>query len=132
MEPRVRYVTGKGGRKTAVAQARIFVGASGITVNDRDYRQYFREAKDQAKVMAPFALAEVSDRMNASVRVSGSGIHAQADAVRNAISKALVAGNEELRKRFRGAGYLTRDARAVERKKYGLKKARRAPQWQKR
>ncbi len=132
VEPRPRFVEARGGRKTAAARARLVAGVPGITVNDRDYRQYFRERKDQVKVASPLELLELTPRTGATVRVRGSGIHAQAEAVRNAVSRALVAMDGEFRKRLRKAGFLTRDARAVERKKYGLKKARRAPQWQKR
>ncbi len=129
---RERYLQATGGRKTAVARVRLFERGTGITVNDRDYKTYFVMHKHQQKVTAPLELAQKTDALQASVRVSGGGISAQADAVCNAIAKALVAHDGELKKRLRRAGFITRDARKVERKKFGLKKARRAPQWSKR
>lgn len=127
-----RYYQARGGRKTATAVARIFRGKGEITVNDKAYAAYFREEADQEKVREPFLVVGQTDALAASVRVAGGGIHAQAEAVRNALSRALLKLNETFKKPLRVRGYLTRDARAVERKKYGLKKARRAPQWSKR
>jgi small subunit ribosomal protein S9 len=127
-----KYTQAKGGRKTATATARIFAGSKGITINDKDYTQYFVSPENQKKVESPFAKLQLSDEMKATIKVSGSGINAQADAVRNAIARALVKLDVEFRKTLKPLGYLTRDSRMVERKKYGLKKARRAPQWSKR
>lgn len=127
-----RFVSAKGGRKTANASARVFSEKTGILVNDKDVREYFKTFKNQIAASAPFELLKIADKVSASVRVYGGGINAQAEAVRNAISRALVKFNGEFRAALKRAGYLTRDARMVERKKYGLKKARRAPQWAKR
>lgn len=127
-----RYTQAKGGRKTANASARLFSDKTGITVNNRDYKEYFRIPKNQTVAQSPLELLKVQDKMGASVMVYGGGLNAQADAVRNAISRALVKFDESFRIALRQAGFLTRDARMVERKKYGLKKARRAPQWAKR
>jgi small subunit ribosomal protein S9 len=129
---RERYLETTGGRKTAQARVRLFTTGTGIMVNDRDYQVYFKDLKNQMKVMAPFDFVKVADRVRATVKVSGGGITAQAEAVRNALAKALVKFDAEFKKRLRRAGFITRDARMVERKKYGLKKARRAPQWAKR
>lgn len=127
-----RFVVAKGGRKTANALARILPNKTGVFVNTKNYKEYFKMPKHQMAAMAPLELLKLSDKISASVRVVGGGINAQAEAVRNAIARALVRFNEEYRKSLRVAGFLTRDARMVERKKYGLKKARRAPQWAKR
>ncbi len=127
-----RYIEASGGRKTASARARLYTKGSGLTVNGSDYKDYFRAEKHRAAAIAPFELMKVGETMRASVKVVGGGINAQAEAVRNAIAKALAKFNQDFKKRLRRAGFITRDSRAVERKKYGLKKARRAPQWQKR
>lgn len=132
MPKRERYFEGRGGRKTAVARARIYPKGSGLTVNEKSVSEYFSSLRDRATVHAPFELLKIADTVRATVHVSGGGIHAQADAIRNALARALVAWDSETKKRLRKAGFITRDPRAVERKKYGLKKARRAPQWQKR
>ena len=129
---RDRYHEATGGRKTAKARVYLFAEGTGIAVNDRDYRIYFRLPKHQAEIIAPLDVAKLADRVRVSVHVKGGGIHAQAQATRNAIAKAIVLFDPESKKRLRRMGYLTRDARMVERKKYGLKKARRAPQWSKR
>lgn len=127
-----RYFEANGGRKTASARARLYTKGVGITINDKDYLEYFKSVKDQSKVFSPFKTMKISDKLRATVKVQGGGIGAQAEAARNAISRALVKFNTDFKKRLRKAGYLTRDSRMVERKKYGLKKARRAPQWAKR
>lgn len=128
----VRYVTARGGRKTANAFARVFSGKGGLMVNNKDYKEYFKTLRNQSVAMSPFELTSLKSTMSATVMVSGGGINAQADAVKNAIARALVNSDAGLRKSLKQAGYLTRDARMVERKKYGLRKARRAPQWAKR
>jgi small subunit ribosomal protein S9 len=127
-----KYIEAKGGRKTATALARVYKKNVGIFVNDKKYTEYFMSPGDQKKVIAPFKTLGVVETMGATIKVSGSGIHAQADAVRNAIARALVKQDESFRKALKVEGFLTRDGRMVERKKYGLKKARRAPQWSKR
>ncbi|MEK7611823.1 MAG: 30S ribosomal protein S9 [Patescibacteria group bacterium] len=130
--PQSRYVEARGGRKTAHARARIHESSKGIVVNDKEYKEYFKSPRDQQAVAAPFKLLQLADTVKATVRVAGGGIRAQAVAVQNAIAKAIVKTDVEAKKRLRKAGFITRDARKVERKKYGLKKARRAPQWSKR
>jgi len=127
-----RYFEGRGGRKTAVARARVYPKGTGITINDKSVADYFKNDRDRMVVHAPFELIKVADKVRATVHVTGGGIHAQADAVRNALALALTAWDAEVKKRLRKAGFITRDPRVVERKKYGLKKARRSPQWQKR
>lgn len=129
-----RYIEGRGGRKTATARVRIMPGTQGVTVNDAPLARYFATPKHRATVLEPFAAVDLGGKEapGFSVHVHGGGLHAQAEAVRHALAQALVAWNGEFRKKLRRAGFLTRDARVVERKKYGLKKARRAPQWSKR
>ena len=131
-EKKERYFEATGGRKTAVARARLYTKGAGVLVNDKNYKEYFKTEKNQLAVFSPLELLKVADKIRVTVRVSGGGINAQAAASRNAIAKALVKFNADFKKRLRRSGFITRDARMVERKKYGLKKARRAPQWQKR
>ena len=131
-KPAERFFDAKGGRKTANAYARISQSDQGILVNNKNYKEYFKTPKNQSVASAPLELLKLAKQGAASVRVSGGGINAQAEAVRNAIARALVNWNGEFKQALRRAGFLTRDARMVERKKYGLHKARRAPQWAKR
>ncbi len=121
-----------GRRKTAAARVRIEPGTGVITVNEKSYTVYFPIAFWQEKVMAPLKAAGKEKAMNVSVRVVGGGVHAQADAVRHGIARALTQWDEALRPVMRAEGFLTRDSRAKERKKFGLRKARRAHQWRKR
>ena len=129
---RERYFEASGGRKTATARVRLYTKGSGFIVNGKDYKEYFKNFKNQSAAFSPLELLKVEDKLRVSAKVSGGGINAQAEAVRNAIAKALVKFNADFKKRLRRSGFITRDSRAVERKKYGLKKARRAPQWAKR
>ncbi len=126
-----RYYQGRGGRKTATASVRVHPKGSGITVNGRAFATYFPTLKMQTIITSPLILADMKD-VGVTVVVSGGGLNAQAGAVRHGIARALVALDAELRKKLKRAGFMTRDPRHVERKKYGLKKARRAPQWAKR
>ncbi|TSC81234.1 MAG: small subunit ribosomal protein S9 [Parcubacteria group bacterium Gr01-1014_19] len=126
-----RYFTARGGRKTANAYARVFIG-KGILVNNKDYKDYFKTVRNQSVAFGSLETSDMKAKIGATVTVAGGGINAQADAVRNAIARALVNMEPELRKVLKVAGFLKRDARMVERKKYGLRKARRAPQWAKR
>ena len=130
-KPAVRFFAARGGRKTAYASARVFNG-KGLLVNNKDYKEYFKTLRNQVTAISPFDALKIHEKMGASVKVFGGGINAQADAVRNAVSRALAKADETLKGTLRRAGYMTRDARMVERKKYGLRKARRAPQWAKR
>ncbi len=127
-----RYFEAKGARKTAVARVRLFTKQEGIVVNGKDMKDYFRDTNLQREILRPFETMNVGDKVGVTVKVSGGGLRGQAEAVRHGISRALLLFNGEFRKRLRRVGLLTRDARMVERKKYGLKKARRAPQWAKR
>ncbi len=127
-----RYVEANGGRKTASARVRIFQNKSGMTINGKDLKNYFSQEIDRKTASAPLETLSLLSKVMVSAKVNGGGIGAQAEAIRNAIARALVKFSEEFRKPLRASGYLTRDSRMVERKKYGLKKARKSPQWQKR
>ncbi len=127
-----RYFEAKGGRKTAVARVRISAKKSGVVINAKELKDYFKDLHLQKEVLKPFEAMNLESKFGVEAKVSGGGLAGQAEAVRHGISRALVLLNPEFRKRLRKFGFLTRDARMVERKKYGLKKARRAPQWAKR
>ena len=128
----IHFFEAYGGRKTARARVRLYPKAGPITVNGKSHREYFSISKHRRAVEAPFNLVKLETPFSATAVVRGGGTSAQAEAVRNGLAKALVLFDPELKKKLRRAGFVTRDPRAVERKKYGLKKARRAPQWQKR
>jgi small subunit ribosomal protein S9 len=123
---------GTGRRKTAVARVRITPGDGKISVNGRDYTEYFPRPAYQATVSAPLEVLEAGSRYDVIAQVDGGGPTGQAEAVRHGIARALAEESQESRGEMKGAGLLTRDARAVERKKYGLKKARKRPQFSKR
>ena len=127
-----RYFEAVGRRKTAVARVRLFTKKTDIEANGKDLEIYFPTLRLQRAVTAPFDKMKIGDKLGASIKLKGGGISAQADAAALGISRALVKFNADFRKRLKRFGHLTRDSRAVERKKYGLKKARRAPQWKKR
>jgi small subunit ribosomal protein S9 len=123
---------GTGRRKTAVARVRVIPGEGSITVNGRDYTEYFPRPAYQASVSAPLKALGAEDRYDIVAQVHGGGPTGQADAVRHGIARALSEESQEARGELKEAGLLTRDSRAVERKKYGLKKARKRPQFSKR
>ena len=132
-EAPARYFESRGSRKRAVARVRLYTKDPGLLrINDKDYREYFRESRLQKEILKPLETMNVLEKLGATVKVRGGGMTGQAEAVRHGIARALVLFNPDFRKRLRRAGFLTRDDRMVERKKYGLKKARRAPQWAKR
>lgn len=129
-----KYFEGVGRRKTAVARVRFYPSNKedgGFIVNGIDYKKYFPLARFRQYAAEPFrALKDAKGQ--AEVKVKGGGVMAQSEAVRLGLARALVKFDPDLKKELRAFGYLTRDPRMVERKKYGLKKARRAPQWTKR
>jgi small subunit ribosomal protein S9 len=126
----VSYATGK--RKTAVARIRLLPGTGAITINKRGFEDYFPRETARMRIMEPLQITETAAQFDIFAEVNGGGTSAQADAVRHGISRALVAVAETLRPALRKAGMLTRDPRAVERKKYGRHKARKRPQYSKR
>ncbi len=124
--------TGTGRRKTSVARVRLLPGDGKITINGRDYKEYFPRAAYQAVVLAPLQVLDSAGSYDVVVKVEGGGPTGQADAVRHGLARALSEESPQARGELKNAGLLTRDARAVERKKYGLKKARKRPQFSKR
>jgi len=128
-----RYFEAVGRRKTAIARVRIFTqGEKVILINGKPYQDYFPILENQQTVVSSLEKMKFLGRFRVSVRVRGGGISAQAEAIRHGISRALLKFNPDFRKKLRRAGFLTRDPRMRERKKFGLKRARRAPQWRKR
>ena len=121
-----------GRRKSASARARLEKGSGIIVVNGKPLKEYFPTFVLEEIVLAPLKVLAKEKDLNVSVKVSGGGKKGQATAVQLAIARALVGWNEEFRKTLKTLSLLTRDARVKERKKFGLKKARRAPQWSKR
>ncbi|MEW6191926.1 MAG: 30S ribosomal protein S9 [Bacillota bacterium] len=123
---------GTGRRKNAIARVFLTPGEGQFLVNDRPFDAYFGRKTLEVLVRQPFELTGMSGRFNVRARVSGGGISGQAGAVRLGIARALVQADPNLRPILKKAGFLTRDPRMKERRKYGLKKARRAPQFSKR
>ncbi len=126
------YVTGTGRRKTAVAQVRLTPGGGSIVVNGKPYDEFFPRQVNQNEVNKPMAVAQTQDKFDVSVKVHGGGVSGQATAIAHGISRALVETDANLRTTLRAQKLLTRDARAKERKKVGLKRARKAAQSPKR
>lgn len=127
-----KYYQAVGRRKTAIARVRLYTKGAGCVINDKELKEYFPIVSLQRIAEAPLRKMKSADRFRVEARVLGGGIHAQADAVKHGISRALVVFNSDFRKRLKRASYLTRDSRMKERRKYGLKKARKAPRWAKR
>ena len=126
------YFYGTGRRKNSVARVRVYNGTGKITINDRDIDDYFGLDTLKLIVRQPLAVAGVEGKFDIVVRVAGGGVSGQAGAIRHGLSRALLVYDENLRGELKKAGFLTRDPRMKERKKYGLKAARRAPQFSKR
>jgi len=126
-----RYTEAVGRRKTAIARVRIMAGDGKVTVNGKDLKQYFVLSRHVAAARSPLDQLKLVD-FDVTAHVSGGGIHAQAEAIRLGLSRAIVLKDPEWKPRLRTMGFMTRDSRMVERKKYGKKKARRSPQWAKR
>jgi small subunit ribosomal protein S9 len=126
------FVWGTGRRKSAIARVRLSPGEGSMTVNGRDWQEYFPTLDARVSVRQPLRTAGADDRFDVVVRVSGGGPQGQADAVRHGIARALAASDENLAPLLRDAGYLTRDARMKERKKYGQRGARARFQFSKR
>ena len=126
------YFYGTGRRKSSVARVRVYNGTGKITINDRDIDDYFGLETLKLIVRQPLALTSTADKFDIVCRVNGGGVTGQAGAIRHGIARALLLYNAELRAELKKAGFLTRDPRMKERKKYGLKGARRAPQFSKR
>jgi small subunit ribosomal protein S9 len=127
------YYYGTGKRKTSIAKVRLYLDDGGpILVNGKPMDEYFNWQPWQGVITEPFRVSETSNRFRVVVRVIGGGVHSQAQAIRHGIARALVVYDETLKPALRRQGLITRDARIKESKKYGLKRARRAPQYTKR
>ena len=124
------YATGR--RKTSSARVYLSNGSGDITVNGRPLDRFFGRQTARMIVRQPLEVVDMNDKFDINVKVTGGGISGQAGAIRHGITRALMAYDESLRKDLRKAGFVTRDAREVERKKVGLRKARRATQYSKR
>ena len=123
---------GTGRRKTAVARVFLRKGAGKISINNRDLDNFFSRETARMIVRQPLELTENIDNFDLFITVTGGGVSGQAGAIRHGITRALIEYDETLRSALRKAGYVTRDAREVERKKVGLRKARKRPQYSKR
>ena len=126
------YFYGTGRRKSSVARVRVYTGTGKITINGRDIDDYFGLETLKLIVRQPLAITDTTEKFDIVCRVSGGGVTGQAGAIRHGLSRALLQYDESLRPALKKAGFLTRDPRMKERKKPGLKKARRAPQFSKR
>jgi small subunit ribosomal protein S9 len=132
-ETKARYIEAVGRRKTAVARVRITPSTKpSFTVNDKDVSEYFPTQDLQTVAQEAYLKSEVAEKFTISVHVVGGGIHGQAEAIRHGLSRTLVMRDEEVKNKLKKLGFLKRDSRQVERKKFGLKKARKAPTWSKR
>jgi len=127
-----KYIEAVGRRKEAVARVRIFKDTAGIKINDKKLEECFPSLRYQKIILAPLVLIGSLDKLFVSIKVKGGGITGQAEAIRLGISRCLVKNKLEDRTILKKAGFLTRDDRIVERKKYGRKKARKLAQWSKR
>jgi len=123
---------GTGRRKTSTARVFLQNGGGNVTVNQRPLDEYFGRQVARMIVRQPLELVELADKFDINITVAGGGSFGQAGAIRHGITRALLQYDESLRGTLRGAGYVTRDAREVERKKVGLRKARKKPQFSKR
>ncbi len=133
-ETKHKYIEAVGRRKTSIARVRATVAAkSSFSINDgKSIEDYFKTESQRVIVMESLATAKLSQHLAITVKVTGGGINSQAEAIRHGIARILIEMNPELRKDLKKEGFLKRDPRAKERRKFGLKKARKAPQWSKR
>ncbi len=126
------YDRGTGRRKCAVAQVKLFSGKGEITINGKSYEEVFPRLEHRRTIEHPFVATDTVGKFKVEAKVNGGGVSGQVGAIRHGIARALVRGNEQFRPLLRQEGLLTRDSRVKERKKYGLKRARKAPQYTKR
>ena len=136
MEKKEQYFEAIGRRKTATARVRLTAATkSAFVVNGDLAKEYFKTEEERRLILEPLTVAEASEKAlkwSIEARVTGGGTHSQAEAVRHGLARALLLIDPELRTELKAPGYLKRDPRAKERRKFGLKKARKAPQWSKR
>jgi small subunit ribosomal protein S9 len=128
----VVYYEGIGRRKRASARVRLYPGEGSIVINDKPMDEYFSRERDVLHLLEPLKVTDTVGTFNVSVKVKGGGISGQSGAVRHGVARALLKADPNLRPVLRKGGFLTRDARKKERKKPGLKRARKAPQYTKR
>lgn len=126
------YIWGTGKRKCAIAQVRLFAGKGEIVVNDRPYQEAFTRIEHRHTIEQPLVATNTMGKFRITVKVVGGGVSGQAGAIRHGIARSLAKENELFKPMLRKEGLLTRDSRIKERKKYGLKRARKAPQYTKR
>ncbi|MSR78594.1 MAG: 30S ribosomal protein S9 [Candidatus Taylorbacteria bacterium] len=132
-EEKTRYIETVGRRKTAIARVRITPSAkSSFLVNEKDVDSYFTTDELRRIAVEALTLTKLAQKFKITAKITGGGINGQAEALRHGIARALIIHELELRKKLKSAGFLKRDPRAKERRKFGLKKARKAPQWSKR
>ena len=130
---KTNYKEAVGRRKTAIARVRLFPSAKmSMQINDKELEGYFPTSHLQGIVLGPMNKLKITSKFKITAHIYGGGINAQAEALRHGIARALVSHDAELRKKMKKEGFLKRDPRAKERRKFGLKKARKAPQWSKR
>jgi small subunit ribosomal protein S9 len=127
-----RYFYGTGRRKTSVARVRLYPGTGEVVVNGKGYMEIFARGSHQAAILAPLKAAGAAERFNVQARVAGGGVSGWAGAISHGIARALASSDESAKPALRRQKLLTRDARMKERKKVGLKRARKAPQYTKR
>ncbi|MBX4181575.1 30S ribosomal protein S9 [Candidatus Parcubacteria bacterium] len=126
-----KYIEAVGRRKTSVARVRLTPGAkNSVSINDSEFEKYFPTKELQRTVLS--ALTDTEEKFHITAKLSGGGISSQSEALRHGIARALIAHEPTLRTKLKVKGFLKRDPRAKERRKFGLKKARKAPQWSKR
>ncbi len=126
------YIWGTGKRKCAIARVKLFPGKGEVIINDKPYQEAFPRVEHRHMIEHPFLATDTMGKFRVMVKVNGGGLSGQAGAIRHGIARALVKENELFKPVLRKEGLLTRDARIKERKKYGLKRARKAPQYTKR
>lgn len=128
-----KYFEAVGRRKTAIARVRLFPGTkAGFEINGKTLEAYFPVREMQMNATDPFTNGKAAEKFHVTAKLTGGGISAQSEALRHGISRALLVYDIELRGKLKKLGYLKRDPRAKERRKFGLKKARKSPQWSKR
>jgi len=128
----VTYNRGTGRRKCAIAQVRVSSGSGNIVINGKPYQELFTLVDHRRMIEMPFTVTDTVGKYNVEIKVTGGGMTGQAGAIKHGIARALVSLNESFKSPLRQHGLLTRDPRIKERKKYGLKRARKAPQYTKR
>jgi len=130
---KMEYLYAVGRRKTSVARVKVMKkGTGAMTVNEKDFKKVFPTLELQRKILIALKIVGQNDKLDVVAKIDGGGVSSQADALRHGISRALILLNPNFKKPLKKAGFLTRDSRKKERKKPGLKRARKAPQWAKR